>query len=47
MKRTQASSDTFQSNAIQFEEVKASQSDGGGSFTLSLYVSVKMSLMVM
>jgi hypothetical protein len=34
-------------DTIEFEETKASQSDGGSSFTLSLYVSVKISLMVM
>jgi hypothetical protein len=47
MVRTPAPSDVFQADAIQFEEEKASQSDGGDSFMLSLYVSVKVSLMVM
>jgi hypothetical protein len=37
----------FQTGAMQFEEVKASQSDGGGPFKLSLCASVKVSLMVM
>jgi hypothetical protein len=37
----------FPIDAIQFEEVKPSQSDGGGSFKLSLYASVKVSLMMM
>jgi hypothetical protein len=34
-------------DTIQFEEAKTSQSNGGSSVTLSLYVSVKVPLMVM
>jgi hypothetical protein len=45
MMRDPASSDAFQAAAIQFEE--ASQSDGGGAFKLSLYLSVKVSLRMM
>jgi hypothetical protein len=33
--------DAFPTSAIQFEEAKASQSDGDGSFELSLCASVK------
>jgi hypothetical protein len=47
MMRTLAPSNAFQADAIRFEEAKATQSDGGGSFTLSLCVSVNVSLMVM
>jgi hypothetical protein len=46
MMKRPAPSDAFQADAIQFEEAKARQSDGDGSFTLSLDVSVKISLMV-
>jgi hypothetical protein len=34
-------------DGIQFEEVKESQSDGGGSFKLNLCASVKVSMIVM
>jgi hypothetical protein len=37
----------FPIDAIQFEEAKASQSDGGGSFKLGLCGSVKVSLLLM
>jgi hypothetical protein len=43
---TPAPSNAFQTGTIRFEEAKASQSDGGGSFKLSLYVCMKVSLMV-
>jgi hypothetical protein len=46
MTRTASPSNALLADAIQFEEMKASQSDGGGSFTLSLYASVKVSLMM-
>jgi hypothetical protein len=36
----------FQADSIQFEEAKASQSDGGSPLKLSLYVSVKVSLVM-
>jgi hypothetical protein len=39
--------DAFPTNAIQFEEVKAGQSDDGGSIKLTLSASVKVSLIVM
>jgi hypothetical protein len=39
------SSDAFQADAIAFQESKAGQSDGGGSFTLSLYVKVFLMMM--
>jgi hypothetical protein len=44
--RTPVSADTFQADSIQFEEAKTSQSDGGGSFKLRLYVNVKVFLMI-
>jgi hypothetical protein len=47
MMKTAAPSDGFPTNAVQFEDAKASQSDGGDSFKLSLCASVKVSLMVM
>jgi hypothetical protein len=47
MMNTAAPFDAFQTDAIQFEDAKASQSDGGGFFKLSLYLNVKVSLMVM
>jgi hypothetical protein len=47
MIRTAAPSHAFQTGAILFEEPTASQSGGGGSFKLCLYVNVKVSLMVM
>jgi hypothetical protein len=37
----------FPADAIQFEEVKASQTDSGGSFKLNLCASAKASLVVM
>jgi hypothetical protein len=37
----------FPTDGIQSEEVKASQSDGGGSFKLNLCASVKVHMMVM
>jgi hypothetical protein len=40
-------SDAFSTDAIQFEEVKAGQSDDSGSIKLSLSASVKVSPMVM
>jgi hypothetical protein len=46
MVRTPAPSDAFQADILQFEEAKASQSEGE-SFRLSLYMNVKASLMVM
>jgi hypothetical protein len=47
MMSTAAPSDTFQTDAIQFEETKTSQSDGGSFFKLSLYMNVKIPLIVM
>jgi hypothetical protein len=47
MMKTAPPSNFFPPDATQFEEIKASQSDGGGSSKLSLYVSVKVSLMMM
>jgi hypothetical protein len=47
MMRTLAPSNAFQADAIRFEEVKAGQSDGGGSFKLCLCVNRKVLLMVM
>jgi hypothetical protein len=41
MIKTGAPSNAVQADVIQFEEAKASQLDGDGSFKLSLYVNVK------
>jgi hypothetical protein len=46
MRRTASPSDAFSTDVVQFGEAKTSQSDRGGSFTLSLYASVKVFLMV-
>jgi hypothetical protein len=46
MIRTAAPSNAFQTSAILFEEPTANQSSCGGSFKLSLYVNMKVSLMV-
>jgi hypothetical protein len=47
MMKTVSLSGTFPTNAIQFEKVKASQSNDGGSIKLNLSASVKVSLMAM
>jgi hypothetical protein len=47
MMSTPAPSDAFLTDAIQFEEAKASHLNGGESFKLSLCASVTVSLMVM
>jgi hypothetical protein len=47
MKRTPGPYDALQTDAIPFEDARASQSDCGGSFRLSLYMDVKVSLMAM
>jgi hypothetical protein len=45
--KTALPSDIFLTDAIQFDEVKTTQSDCDCSFKLSLYATVKMSLLVM
>jgi hypothetical protein len=45
--KTASPSNAFSTDAISFEEAKASQLDDGGSFKWSLYASVKVCLMVM
>jgi hypothetical protein len=47
MMKTVSPSNAFLTDTVQFEEAKASQLDGGGSFRLSLCASVKVSLVVM
>jgi hypothetical protein len=39
--------DAFQTDAISFEGAKVSQSDGGGSFKLSLCLIAKVFMIVM
>jgi hypothetical protein len=47
MMRTVAPSNAFSADVIRYQKAKASRSDGGTSFSLSLCMSVKVSLMVM
>jgi hypothetical protein len=43
---TASTFNAFPTDAIQFEDAKASESDGSRSFKLSLCVTVKISLMI-
>jgi hypothetical protein len=47
MIRRLAPLDAFQVDAMRFEKVKQNRSNGGGSFKASVYVSVKVPLMIM
>jgi hypothetical protein len=47
MMKTASPSEAFAIDVIQFEDIKASQSDGDGFFRRSLYAIVKVFLMVM
>jgi hypothetical protein len=44
--RTASPSNAFPTDVIQFEEIKKTQSDGGGSFKLSLCANAKVSLIM-